>query len=273
MRPTVIILSISSDIGAYLAQEYLRQGYRVIGTYRHLPPNTFKKSVNCLLYPLDIHVPLSVKRFIAKLKDQGIKWDTVISCVGEPRPLQAFFKADLNQWAASVEINSVDQLKVIHGLYPLRVKKSNVVFFAAGGTNNAVIDFSAYTIGKIMLMKMCEFLDAENPDMNVFIVGPGWTNTKIQGLIANDPKAGKARRQETLAKLKANQGTPLGDIFTYIEWLCRAGKAVAGGRNFSVVYDPWKKGNGYALKQALLKDQGMYKLKRHRNDFSLMEKA
>ncbi len=273
MSRTVIILSISSGIGAYLAQAYLRQGCRVIGTYRSSPPRGISASANCRLYALDVHAPQSVKRFINQLKKQGVVWDTVISCVGEPRPLQAFFKADIDQWSQSVGINSIDQLALIHGLYPLRATTSNVVFFAAGGTNNAVVDFSAYTIGKMVLIKMCEFLDAENPDMNIFIAGPGWTRTKIHKTIAQDPKVGKAKKRETLARLKADDGTPLEDIFAYIEWLCLQGKLVAGGRNFSVVHDPWKKSKGLPLKKALLKDNGMYKLKRHGNAFGLSGKG
>ncbi len=264
---TVIILSVSSDIGLYLAKAYLSAGCRVIGTFRTGAPTHELKSPHCTLFPLDIHDETSMKHFLAGLKRRKITWDTVISSVGEPKPLQAFFKADIKQWQRSVEINGLDQLRVLHGLYPLRTKKSNVVFFAGGGMNNAVINFSAYTLGKVTLAKMCEFLDAENPDMNIFIVGPGLTKTKIHESIIKDPHVSVQKKKETVDFLKHKQGTPLEDIFACIEWLCRAGKNVAGGRNFSVVHDPWKGKKGTLLAKALRQDKGMYKLKRHGNDF------
>lgn len=265
---TIIILSVSSDIGFYLAQAYLKLGYRVIGTFRSLTHvSQLKKFSHCFLFPLDVHDPQSVAGFVGQLKRQRIRWDTVISSVGEPRPLQAFFKSDFGQWKTSVEVNSLDQLRVVHGLYPLRRKKANMVFFAGGGMNNAVVDFSAYTIGKVMLAKMCEFLDAENPDLNIFIVGPGWTKTKTHELIVKDEQVSSQKKKETLRFLKGHEGTALKDIFDCIHWLCGEGKAVAGGRNFSVVYDPWRGADQRLLKKALAQDKGMYKLKRHGNDF------
>ena len=73
-------------------------------------------------------------------------------------------------------------------MYPYRRRErmSNVVFFAGGGTNSPLPDLSAYAASKIFLMKMCELLDDENEDLNVFIVGPGWVKTKIHEEVLNE---------------------------------------------------------------------------------------
>ena len=107
-----------------------------------------------------------------------------------------------------------------HMLYPLRNKKgADAVFFAGGGMNGSVVDFSAYTISKIMLAKMCEFLDAENKDLNVYIVGPGWTKTKIHAAILNDKRSSQSKVRETKSFLKTKGGTSLDDIYECINEL------------------------------------------------------
>jgi len=267
---TVLILSVSSDIGLFLAQRYLSSGHSVIGTYRST--QTIKgltQYPNCHLFACDIHEPRSLSAFVENVKALGMNWDTFISCVGYPLPLQPFFKSDFDQWQQSVEVNSLDQLRAIHGLYPFRNPQgvSNVVFFAGGGANNAVVDFSAYTIGKIMLTKMCEFLDAENPDLNIFIVGPGWTKTKTHQMILNDPHISKVKYEETQRFMQSKAGTSLEDIFQCIQWMCTQGKAIASGRNFSVAYDPWRVPKREKLIAQLKADNGMYKLRRHNNDY------
>jgi NAD(P)-dependent dehydrogenase (short-subunit alcohol dehydrogenase family) len=262
---TILILSVSSDIGLFLARKYLLSGHRVIGTYRSARTvQSIAEHPNCRLLACDIHEPRSLSEFVQQFKELGMKWDTIISCVADPLPLQSFFDSNFDQWQQSVEVNSLDQLRALHMLYPLRNSKviADVVFFAGGGVNSAVINFSAYTAGKMMLTKMCEFLDAENPDLNIFIVGPGWTKTKIHQKILNDPHVSKMKYEETKKFMQEKEGTSLEDIFNCIQWLRAQGKEIAGGRNFSVVHDPWRAPECQQLKEQLKADGGMYKLRR-----------
>lgn len=270
IRPIVIILSISSDIGMVLAKRYLKDGFQVIGTYRTFSEKLFslQKEKSCILIACDITNPGKVKAFVTKLKGLKVRWGTFISCVGEPRPLTGFFESDFDIWAKSVHINAIEQLRVLHALYPLRDKNKtcNVVFFAAGGINKAVINFSAYTIGKIILVKMCEYVDAEEKDLNIFTVGPGWTRTKTHELILNDPGISKEKRLETLKFLKRGKGTDVGYIYECVRWLSKIGKRVTSGRNFSIVYDPLDVKERDKLKEKLKKDKDMYKLRRYGSD-------
>jgi hypothetical protein len=118
-----------------------------------------------------------------------------------------------------------------------------------------------------MLTKMCELIDAENPDINAFIVGPGWTKTKIHQLIAQDPHVSEQKREETETFIKGDEGTSLDDIYQCIEWLRSQGRGASGGRNFSVVHDPWRGSKRNALEEALASDPNMYKLRRSGNAF------
>lgn len=254
---TVVILSISSDIGLYLAKRYLQDGFRVIGIYRSYGRlSEINKSPDCRLFHCDISDNGSVKNFLKDFKKLKIHWNLFISCVGDLRPYGDFFQVDFDAWSDSIHINSIEQLRIIHGLYPLRWKKSNpsVVFFAGGGVNNPVPRLSAYVASKIMLMKMCELLDAENDDLNVFIVGPGFIRTKIHKLIKTNIAKGKKE-------------TKMEDVYEGIRWLTSQDKNIVGGRNFSIAYDSLNSDIAReALAGELVKDKNMYKLRRHRND-------
>lgn len=267
-KKTIVILSVTSDIGAYLARHYLRQGHKVIGTYRSKAhAGALPKDKDFELLRCDVGKKADVVRLAKKLKSRKVRWDVFISCVGHPLPVLPFFKADFNEWGNSVYVNSIGQLHALHALHPLRAKKADVVLFAGGGMNGSVVNFSAYTISKIMLAKMCEFLDAENKDLNIFIVGPGWTKTKIHNIILGDKRTADAKVKETKAFLKAKQGTALPEIAECIDWLRGSGKKIASGRNFSVVYDPWRKADRKRLAAALSADRDMYKIRRKGNDF------
>lgn len=249
MKPVVIILSVSSDIGFYLAKRYTQDGYRVMGTYRFLSRLLEIEILSsCHLFHCDISDKKSVENFLSDFEKLKINWDIFISCVGDLRPYGNFFETDFDAWSDSVCVNSVEQLRIVHALYPLRNKKimPSVVFFAGGGTNNAPTDLSAYIVSKIMLTKMCELLDAENPDLKVFIVGPGYIKTKIHDSIKANIAQGKKE-------------TNLADVYNSISWLISQDKKAVSGRNFSVAYDHLGDNRLVGL---LKEDSDMYKLRR-----------
>lgn len=266
----VFILSVSSGIGLELAKRYLKDGWQVIGTYRN------KKYVseiigkpNCQLFSCDITKKQDVKRLTVVFKKSKYRWNTFISCVGMLQPLARFFDNDFEKWQRGVHVNSIEQLRVLHALYPYRERKNeaNVVFFAGSGTNNVVVHMSSYISSKIFLIKMCEFLDAENKDLNIFIVGPGWTRTKAHDEVIKDKNTPPEKFEETMDFLNSRKGTDFQDIYDCIHWLCLQGKKTASGRNFSVVHDQWKGLKKNKLVAALQADEDMYKLRRFKNNF------
>ena len=193
----------------------------------------------------------------------------MILCPGTQEPVGAFEKVDFAQWAKSIEVNFTSQLQFVHELLPARNKSGNhppvVLFFAGGGTNNATLNYSAYTISKIALIKMCELLDAEIPDTNFVILGPGWVKTKIHQatLDAGAKKAG-TNYQKTIDKLAGNECTPMETVLDCCDWIVKADRKVVSGRNFSVVFDKWGQ---EPLVNKLIEDTNMYKLRRHGNDW------
>ena len=72
------------------------------------------------------------------------------------------------------------------------------------------------------------------------------------------------KRAETVAFLQSQTGTSMDDIYDSIRWLAAQGRAVSGGRNFSIVHDAW---GSDELADALRRDPDMYKLRRHGNQW------
>ncbi len=266
-KKTVFLSSISSDIGIALAKRYAEEGYRVAGTYRSKELLSELKSIpNGHLFYCDLTKKESIRDSIEQYAKIRSPWETFISCAAWPPPLTSFFVADFEEWSESVHVNAVEQFRVLHGLYPLRDQQvtNNVIFFAGPGSNNAVKNFSALSASKQMLIKMCELLDAENENLNVFIIGPGWTKTKTHDQIINDPHVSKEKHKETMDFMKNRRGTSMDDIYGCIRWLSRQGRMVAGGRNFSVVHDLWGTDE---MADELRKDPNMYKMRRFKNEW------
>lgn len=264
---TVVLLSLTSDIGAYLARHYVERGFLVVGTHRGELPHDLAQNPSVRALRCDLADPLSGERLAAFLEEQQLRWTRFVSCVGQLSPVGRFFDTKFSEWSASVEVNSVAQLRALHAVYPLRQagRTNAVVFFAGGGTNGPFTHYSAYCVGKLALIKMCELLDDEAPDLNTFIVGTGWVRTKIheQTLAAG---AAAGRNYDTTRAFLADgqKGTSLEDVAAMIEWGVERGRGVAGGRNFSVVHDAWRSG-GENLAAALRADTHKFKLRRSGN--------
>jgi NAD(P)-dependent dehydrogenase (short-subunit alcohol dehydrogenase family) len=140
------------------------------------------------------------------------------------------------------------------------------VLFSGSGTNSAAPAYSAYCASKILLIKMCELLDAESPDTSFFIVGPGIVRTKIHEQTLREPVRGGSNYGKVVEFLgSADPGTSHDDIYSCIRWCVAAGKAAVGGRNVALVHDAWRNG-GTELARSLQNDPNLYKLRRFGNE-------
>lgn len=261
----VLISAISSDIGAQLGFLYRQHGSQVIGTYRN-PKNIalLRDKEGIDLVRCDVSRPESVHAAAKKIGALGKPWELFISAVGQLTPIGPFFDCEIGEWSASVDLNSVGQLRLLHAIYPYRRPDviSKVAFLVGGGVNNPFTNYSAYCLGKIMLIKMCELLDDEYPNVHAIAVGTGWVNTKIhrQTLAARD-KGGANFRRTLEFVTSGNPGTSYTDIFDCINWCFSHDRELTSGRNFSVVHDGWK-ARGDHLLRGLLEDADRFKLRR-----------
>jgi len=177
-------------------------------------------------------------------------------------PIGPFMDTPFSSWERNVRVNTLSQLETVHALYPYRRQGEtcHVVFLAGGGTNGPFRNYSAYCLSKIALIKACELIDDECKDLNAFIVGPGWVRTKIHAeTIASGAHAGENLGATERFVAAGDPGTPLEAIYRCIRWGISEGRAVVGGRNFSVVHDPWGKPE---FTEKLLADPNLCKLRR-----------
>lgn len=260
----VFILSVSSDIGHALALEYLNDGYEIIGTYRNRESvaDLAEHSGMQLLY-CDIASSESIRSMINAYRALSKPWDIFVSSVGTMEPIGPFFSQDFDAWEQSVVVNSIAQIRVLHGLYAFRRQEqiSNAVFFAGGGTNSVFTNYSAYVASKLLLIKMCELLDDENRDLNTFIIGPGFRRTKIHRQTFKNPVGAGSNLRRTRELFRLNQAdTSYKDIYQFINWGIAQGKNVVSGRNFSIFHDRWDDGD--KLARQLRENPDKFKLRR-----------
>lgn len=261
----ILIIGGSSDIGHGLIDQYLTSGAKVIATYRnkdHMEVIKNKNRKNLTLMPLHIGNYIqrySVYEYLTKTK---FKWDTVIFLNATTKPIGPFMEVDVNRWEENILSNSLAPIRFLQKLYEAKCKGvCNVCFFGGGGVNGTFDSYSAYTLSKVILMKMCEILDSEYKDINPFLIGPSFVKTKIhqETLSTCDPSGIEYRNVQKF--LKSGPGTPLTDIYSCIEWCCDQGKEVVGGRNIAVKHDLWKE-SGDILATTLKKSPDMFKLRR-----------
>lgn len=262
--PEVFIAGANAEIGNALVRNFAADGWRVGGTYRQASPELAgaPASADPFFVACDFSIPGAASQVADRYARTGRQWDVFVSAVGTMLPVGAFMETPFADWERGLRVNLVSQLELVHRLYPHRRPGgiAHVVFLAGGGTNGPFRNYSAYCLSKIGLIKACELLDDECPDLNAFIVGPGWVRTKIhEETLASGARAGENLERTRRFLESGESGTAHDTIYRCVRWGIDAGREVAGGRNFSVVHDPW----GAADFPSRLKaDENLCKLRR-----------
>jgi NAD(P)-dependent dehydrogenase (short-subunit alcohol dehydrogenase family) len=265
--PVIVILGLGSDIGRELARRHAADNWTVWGTCRNsagasaLPPGV--KAVSC-----DLAASADIAAAAEAFRRENLRWDVLVVAAGTEEPIGAFWDCDEEAWDRGIAINTLAPLRFVRRLYPMRNRagKPAVAFFSGSGTNNAAPAYSAYCASKIMLIKMCELLDAESPDTSFFIIGPGIVRTKIHEQTLREPERSGPNYRKVVEFLgSADPGTSHDDIHACLHWCLEAGKALVGGRNIALVHDAWRRGGG-ELKRQLERDRDLYKLRRYGNE-------
>lgn len=266
-----IVISASSDIAGEICKDWCEKGWNVFGTFRSQSPlvDELKMRPNMTLVPCDLLDTSSIEEACAFLS--SVKWDVLMVAPCRQEPVGDFEKVNYDEWEEGVQVNLLCQLRILHRLLSSRnvnttLPEPCVLFFAGGGTNNAVLHYSSYTLSKIALIKMVELLDAEIPDTRFVIVGPGWVKTKGHApTLKAGPEWAGENYHKTLEKLQSLDCTSMQSIIDCCNWLITTECKAVKGRNFSVVHDKWGTAE---LEKALVRDFNMYKLRRHQNNWS-----
>jgi NAD(P)-dependent dehydrogenase (short-subunit alcohol dehydrogenase family) len=262
---TAVVLGITADIGRGLAKRLVRDRWKIIGIGRSLDRiHDLQGSPDYDLRQCAVTDKNEVSSLGAKLRAEGVQWDLLVSSVGTTEPIGKFFDLDFEQWEQSIDVNFIAQLRFLHAIWPSRRPDSivDIMLMAGGGTNGPWSNYSAYCVSKIALIKMCELIDDEVLSANAFVIGPGYTRTRIhQETLRAGPDAAGIEYGKVIKYLE-QAGTSIDEIYEHMRWCMAQGRGVAGGRNFSTVHDPWKQ-EGVALAKKLLGDRDAFRLRRH----------
>jgi NAD(P)-dependent dehydrogenase (short-subunit alcohol dehydrogenase family) len=270
--PVAVILGLGSDIGRELAKRYSANNWKVWGTHRD-STDSVQLPLGVSAVYCDLTSTANIAAAVEAFRSENLCWDLLIVAVGTEEPIGQFWDCDEEEWDRGIEINALAPLRFVRRLYPLRNQSAppSVAFFSGSGTNNAASAYSAYCASKIMLIKMCELLDAESPDTSFFIIGPGIVRTKIHEQTLREPaRSGLNYRKVVEFLQSSNPGTSHDDIYACLNWCLSSGKAVVGGRNIALAHDTWKL-SGSTLARQLRENADFYKLRRFGNELNFID--
>lgn len=261
-----VIISISSDIGTAIGLDWLRQKQDVVGTYRTWSGNCeILASLGATLVHCDISSDESQQQALDAVSKLG-RWDVLVIAPGTQEPVGLFEETDIHKWEESIAINFTKPISILHRMLTIRSNQSSdysrVLFFAGGGTNSATERYSAYTVSKIALIKMCELLDFEFRDCAFSILGPGWVESKIHEATISAGGLAGDNYLKTLEMRRLNLMNPVSIVVDACNWILTQPKVVVGGRNFSAVNDKF---HDPELVNNLISNPSMYKLRRSGN--------
>ena len=156
---SAIIIGISSDIGQALSRRWLKDDWKVFGTYRTKNPAIDDlQNLGAILVPCDLMDFSSINAACRKIKNICPAWDVLVVCPASLEPIGLFVDLTIKDWGDSFQLNFINQMSMLHQLLPSRRRGSMlgscVLFFSGGGINEAPTNYSAYTVSKIATIKI-----------------------------------------------------------------------------------------------------------------------
>ena len=164
-----------------------------------------------------------------------LAWDLVIVAVGRVAPVCKWWEATQHEWEHTIDSNVLLPVRMLRKLWALRKPNAAVCFMAGANPNKPMENYSAYSVGKMALLKACEHLDLESPDCKFFALAPGVVLTKIhEATIKSGVKNERLERA-------INEGdvVPVERIYACLKWCLAQPKEVIGGRNICTS-DQWE---------------------------------
>lgn len=233
-----LIVGHDSELGKIITSHLTQCGWEVHGTTRRieLVSNTIHYLDSCSYESIE----KSVDAFLREVRD----WDLVVIAIGVLSPIGQITSVDFFEWKKSFEINFLSQIFLIQYILKkseqFQKKNRKILTFAGSGTNSAPVNFSAYTLAKIGLVKAMELLTAEFPNYTFLSLGTGWMKSPIHDqTLAAGPTAGIAY-DETRRRLADDDfGNPK-MLTSFIDWFTQCSNREISGRNIALQGDDWQ---------------------------------
>jgi NAD(P)-dependent dehydrogenase (short-subunit alcohol dehydrogenase family) len=116
----------------------------------------------------------------ASKKSGGAKVDIIVNNAGSLKPRNSLITYSEKHFRESIEENLIGSFNVVQAVAPLLSPKAKILNISSGIAHmNPLPGFWAYSSVKLAIVKMFDYLQAENPDLSVFNIQPGVVDTEL----------------------------------------------------------------------------------------------
>ncbi|PUE13238.1 SDR family oxidoreductase [Limnohabitans sp. WS1] len=183
---TVLLIGASRGIGFELARQYLAEGWRVIATARSDEGIASLKALGAQTLRLDVANPASNSGLSWQL--DGEKVDLAIYVAGAMDRASASTLPTRDSFDAVMHTNVMGAMQVIPQIVPMVQETRGVIACISSimGSMQETTSGNAalYRVSKAALNMVVRCTQAEQPDITVLAIHPGWVQTDMGGSAA-----------------------------------------------------------------------------------------
>ncbi|MEN9888522.1 MAG: C-factor [Pseudomonadota bacterium] len=180
---TVLLIGASRGIGLELARQYREAGWRVIATARSTEGLTSLQDLGCEALRLDVADPASNSGLAWQL--DGEKLDLAIYVAGAMDRAPAPQPPTREAFDAVMHTNVMGAMQVIPQILPM-LQAARGTLACIGSVMGSLQDTTSasawlYRVSKAALNMVVRCVQAEQTDVTVLALHPGWVQTEMGG--------------------------------------------------------------------------------------------
>jgi NAD(P)-dependent dehydrogenase (short-subunit alcohol dehydrogenase family) len=202
--PTVLLIGASRGIGFELARQYIQDGWRVIATARSDEGLERLKALGAQTLRLDVANPASNSGLSWQL--DGEKIDLAIYVAGVVDRNRASNPPTRDRFDAVMHTNVMGAMQVIPQIVPMVQETKGVIACISSimGSQQETTSGNAalYRVSKAALNMVVRCTQAEQPEVTVLAIHPGWVQTDMGGAEAPlTPEQSASSLRQTLTHI------------------------------------------------------------------------
>lgn len=179
-KPNAVILGMGG-LGSAVAEELLKRGYNVIGTFHNAKPNMKKIK----LYYLDMYHQSSIDTFIYEIRHKKI--DVLVNTIANTLTFDRFEKIPIWTFEDDIIINYINFVYMLQKL--IQNITGTIIIILSKMVDDAEPNyFSSYVCSKYALLGLAKCLKGEYKNKKIKIICPPMMDTKF---VKNLPNAMK----------------------------------------------------------------------------------